>query len=186
MAEMSQQEIQDALFSLSAKKSSDELPETLNLSAGTDPQTIKDIQDLKDKGLIVWDFNMKSQLWMTPVSNPAGMIKCIAYYGNAVNGYYCVGYALGCINKEATAVEINFIEKRRDASVDLCSKFLPVIVDAVSTYALYLNSIEAAKISKFVLVGPVPGVRQYYQEQGFEYIEGYLGSHAMVKYLVKF
>lgn len=179
-------EIQEKIFSLVAEETSKELPLNITLTSALEDATLKDIQSLKEQNLIIWDFSMKAQPCMTPVSNPEHMIKCVAYYGDAVNGYYCAGYALGSISVDNTTIEINFIEKRKDASTDLCSKFLPIIVDAFTTYGLYLNSEGVTEISKFALVGPVPGVKKYYQEQGFELVPDYsYGMEAMIKYMDK-
>ncbi|MEZ9191590.1 hypothetical protein AB4133_20040 [Vibrio sp. 10N.286.52.F8] len=184
MSKMQLEEVQQSLFTISAEQSSQRLPETITLSSGDD-QSMKDIDDLKQRGKVSWDLVLKSQTWKQAVSNVDHMIKCVAYYGNGVDGYYCVGYALGCINAEGTAIELNYIEKRNDASLDLCGNFLSVIVEAWSLYGLYLNQTQQAKISEFALIGPLPGVKAYYQEKGFEWFENYGGTNAMVKYLVQ-
>lgn len=185
MAE-SYEEIQDKIFSAVAEQVSEFLPLNITLTAAIEDVALKDIQTLKEQNLLFWDFSMKAQPYMTPVSNPEHMIKCIAYYGDGVNGYYCAGYALGSISSDGTTIEVNFIEKRKDASTDLCSKFLPIIVDALAAYGLYLNSEGLATITKFALVGPVPGVKAYYQEQGFELVPDYsYGMEAMIKYMDK-
>ena len=186
MGEMPLQEIQEKLFSMSAMKSSEELPSNITLTAAPDEQVLRDVQDLQAKRLIVWDFDLKSQRWTTPVSNPEHMIKCVAYYGDGVLGYYCVGYAIGCITADGKAVEVDFIEKRCDASDDLRSKFLPIIVDAFALYGLYLNKQGVTSVEKFILVNPVPDKVGYYKKHGFELVDDYLnGCSAMVKHLIK-
>ncbi|EGA72365.1 hypothetical protein VISI1226_20525 [Vibrio sinaloensis DSM 21326] len=184
MSKMQVEEVQQRFFAISAANSSKKLPETITLSSG-DEQSMTDIEDLRQRGKISWDLALKSQPWKYAVSNVDHMIKCVAYYGNGVDGYYCVGYALGCINADGTAIELNYIEKRSDASLDLCGNFLNVIVEAWSLYGLYLNHTEQAKINKFALIGPLPGVKKYYQEKGFEWFEDYCGTNAMVKFLTK-
>ncbi|KAB0292005.1 hypothetical protein KI743_06510 [Vibrio sp. D420a] len=180
---MTQDELKNQIFMSVADQHSKHLPMKLSLSLPNE-QSKEDLQELKDKQLLAWDFNMKSIPYMSPVSNPQDMLSCIAYYGNAEVGYSCIGYALGCINESGTAIEVNFIEKRCDTGSDLKSKFLPVVVDAFASYGLYLNHTGNAKINKFVFVGPVPGVIHYYQEQGFEYTNDYLGTDAVIKFLV--
>lgn len=179
-------EIQEKIFSLVAEEISKKLPLNITLTSALEDITLKDIQSLKEKNLIIWDFSMKAQPSMTPVDNPDHMIKCVAYYGDAVNGYYCAGYALGSISTDNTTIEVNFIEKRKDASTDLCSKFLPIIFDAFTTYGLYLNSEGITQISKFALVGPIPGVKKYYMDLGFKLEADYsYGMEAMIKYMDK-
>ncbi|WP_413113847.1 hypothetical protein [Thaumasiovibrio sp. DFM-14] len=177
---------QDEIFVAVAENASEFLPLNITLTAAVDDVTLGDVQDLQKQGLIAWDFFMKSSPWMGAVTNPEHIIKCVAYYGDAVSGYYCAGYAIGCISTDKTAVEINFIEKRKDASADLRYKFLPIIVDAFLAYGLYLTSEGFAEVDKFVLIGPVEGVKKYYKEQGFTLIEDYSnGTEAMLKYMDK-
>jgi hypothetical protein len=179
---MQLEEVQQNLFSISAIQSSKKLPQTITLSAGDD-QSMLDIDELKQKGKVCWDLVLKSKTWKQAVSNVEHMIKCVVYYGSGVDGYYCVGYALGCVNSEGTAIELNYIEKRNDASDDLKCNFLNIIVEAWLLYGLYLNQSGAANINKFALIGPLPGLRRYYHEQGFEWFEDYCGTSAMVKFL---
>lgn len=179
---MQLEEVQQSFFAISATQSSIKLPETITLSAGNE-QSMKDIDELKQRGKVSWDLVLKSQTWKQAVSNVEHIIKCVAYYGSGVDGYYCVGYALGCINAEGTAIELNYIEKRNDASEDLRANFLNVIVEAWLMYGLYLNQIGETKINKFALIGPLPGLKKYYQEQGFEWFEDYCGTNAMVKFI---
>ncbi|HIF9310971.1 TPA: hypothetical protein ACX6RK_003226 [Photobacterium damselae] len=185
MNDMSLIDIQEKIFAMSAMKSSNELPSNITLMASPNEQSIRDIQDLHEKNLIKWDFGIKSSAWGTPVSNPGHIIKCIAYYGDAVLGYYCVGYAIGCINEEKQCIEIDYIEKRCDASVDLNSKFLPIIVDAFTLYGLYLKHKGVVDINKFALINPLENVRSYYLTQGFSFDENYSsGCNAMIKYII--
>lgn len=171
------------LFSMSAIESSKFLPLDISLTSQPNEQVLADLRLLQERELIRWDFEMNST-YGCPVSNPAHLLKCVAYYGDAVNGRYCVGYAIGCINEDRTAIEVDYIEKRCDASEDLRSKFLPIIIDAFAAYGLYLNHIGEANIDKFVLVGPIPGVVGYYKAQGFEHFRDYFqGADAMIKYL---
>lgn len=183
MDEMSVEEIQEQIFSNVSLKISERLPKNITLTATPNERVLSDLNDLKDQGLIIWDFAMKAAPWGTPVSNLEHMIKCIAYYGDAVDGYYCVGYAIGCVDVKNRTMEINFIEKRNDASEDLKDQFLPVIFDAFMAYKSFLNEFDPDSfIDKVALVGPVPGVRKYYVEHGFEYISDYsYGIDAMIK-----
>ncbi|MGF1763515.1 hypothetical protein [Aliivibrio kagoshimensis] len=180
-ATLSLEEVQQALFSFSAKQSSERLPMNVSLKIDDgDDEVKKDLQRLIEEGKILWNYNMKSQIGFNPASNPDHLIRCVAYYGNKEMEYYCVGYVLGCVNKDGDAMEIDFIEKRSDASEDLRSKFLPIIVDAFATYGLYLNSRELANINKLVLVGPVEEVLSYYKRKGFNFSEDYKGTTAMI------
>lgn len=185
MDQFALQEVQKEIFVYSAMQSSKNLPGNITLDATQSENTFLDLQELQEKGLLTWDFKMKISSWGTIATNPNHAINCVAYYGNAENGYYCLGYAIGCITEDNTTVEVALIEKRNDASTDLEGQFLPIIFDAFSTYALYLNSEGETKISTFALVGPLPGVKKYYQENGFSYVEDYYkGSDAMLKKLI--
>jgi len=185
MDELSLQEVQKDIFAYSAMQSSKLLPKNITLDATQSESTFLDLEELKNKGLLVWDFKMKSSSWSSVVSNPKHAINCVAYYGDAETGYYCLGYAIGCISEDQTLVEINFIEKRKDASAELDGKFLPVIIDAFASYALYLNKETEANISDFVLVGPLPGVKAYYQKAGFINVENYYkGADGMLMKLI--
>ncbi|CAM4044146.1 hypothetical protein [Vibrio neonatus] len=179
---LSSDELKIMAFSKACKEANRRLPDDISLALPSG-KTNEDIQNLKEKGLLCWDFNNLKQPFKTPVSNPEHQLSCIAYYGNTSNGYYCVGYVLGCVNKESTAIEINFIEKRSDAGVDLKSNFLPVIVDAFTAYGLLLNVLGQARINKLVLVGPVEGVRHYYESSGWQYSADYLGTDAYVSFI---
>lgn len=184
MEESSLQDLQRDLFAYTAEKISEELPMNITLTAFPNDQAIRDLEELEGKRLLCWNFRMNSVKGMTPVSNPGHIVKCVAYYGNATKGYYCVGYAIGCVNGDNTALEVNLIEKRSDASHDLRNKFLPIIVDAFTAYALYLNHLGVAQIDTFALVGPIPGLLGYYKSKGFEHLKDYhIGVDAMVKYL---
>ncbi len=183
MEEKTLQEIQETLFSLSAQKSSEELPGRLTLTVGTNECALKDVASLKEKGLLTWDFSMKSNKSMTPVSNPEHMLSCVAYYDDIESNYYCIGYALGCISADNSAIEIDFIEKRPDTGIELKSKFLPIVIDAFTTYGLYLNDKKVANINKIMLLSPVTGVQEYYIKQGSKYINYYRGTPAMIMLL---
>lgn len=181
--DLSRKGIQEVLFSASAVRSSDKFPLTVTLSAVPEGSLAhSDLTELKEKGLIAWDLPLKASQYMTPVSNFEHMLQCVVYYGNAEKGRSCIGFALGCINKENTAIELNFIEKRSDAGDDFKSKFLPIIVDAFTLYALYLNEREDANISKFVIMGPLEQVIPYYKTSGFIYQNDYNGSGADALY----
>lgn len=179
---------QQALFSVSAAKSSDRLPLDIALDACDESSLAhRDLQELKDKGLIGFDFNLKSAPHMQYVSNPKHMINCVVYYGNAEKGRSCIGFAVGCVNKDVTAIELNCIEKRRDAGSELKYNFLPIVVDAFALYGLYLNEHGLANIDKFVIVGPIETVIPYYKNTGFVYVNNYNGLNvdAMYKEIVK-
>lgn len=180
MESKSLQEIQETMLALSAQHSSEALPGRFTLALGTNEAALEDVQALKDRKLITWDFSMKTHIAMTPVSNPEHMLSCVAYYGDAVLGFYCVGYAIGCISKDGTTIEIDFIEKRCDASDELRAKFLPLVIDAYATYGLYLNSKKVTTIDKIALISPVQGVIGYYKKQGYNYSEDYRGTTAMI------
>lgn len=174
-------DIQDKIFTAVSDKFSTILPLNISLSAITNDRMEADVLALQEQRLIVWDFNMKTQPWGTPVSNPDHLIKLIAYYGDAVNGYYCVGYAIGCVNKDGNAIELDFIEKRSDASTDLAHQFLPLVIEAFSMYALFLNNAGATNITKFAIMSPIQVVRKYYSNEGFTLELDYFGTEAMTK-----
>jgi|GEM_PF-2317942 len=181
------EKIQVAIFSASGRRNSENLKCEISLRAAPDTVAQQDIYDLLDSGLIKWDFNLKSALFMKSVSNPKHMVRCVAYYGPLSGHYKCLGYALGCINEENGSVEIDFIEKRADAPDELRSKFLPIIVDAYAAYALYLNSKDLGfKIDKFAFVNPVENKIDFYKKRGYEIVNDYLPDcRAAVKYLTQ-
>lgn len=182
--EKSQKEVQQALFSASALRSNETLPLKLVLDSVTNGSlAYDDLSELQGKGLIVWDLAMKAAPYMTPVSNPNHIIECVAYYGTAENGRSCIGFALGCISEDGTAIELNFIEKRNDAGNDFKSKFLFIIVDAFSLYGLYLNEAEMAKITRFVLIGPLEHIVPYYKDSGFIHQQNYNGTGVDAMYM---
>ncbi|WP_077337800.1 hypothetical protein [Vibrio ruber] len=169
-----------------AEQLSQQFPLNLSLTTMKEAVTEQDLQDLKKKGLITWDLTLKVGKTTTPVSNPEHMVVCVAYYGDGIDGYYCAGYALGCISKDNSSLEINFIEKRKDASTDLCYQFLPIMIEAFTAYGLYLNQENMSSVDKIVLVGPIDGVKKYYKDQGFKLVsEYYKGEEAMIKSMDK-
>ncbi|WP_146029932.1 hypothetical protein [Vibrio diazotrophicus] len=182
--ELTRKQIQQTLFTASAVRSSEKLPLNVALDAVSDNSLAhNDLAELRDKGLIVWDLAMKANPCFTPVFNRDHILQCVAYYGNAEHGRSCIGFGLGCISSDGTAIELNFIEKRSDSGADLKSKFLSIIVDAFSLYGLYLNHNESGNISKFVIVGPIESVVPYYKKSGFQYVENYLGSGVDAMYM---
>ncbi|EKO3553633.1 hypothetical protein U2G54_000996 [Vibrio fluvialis] len=182
MASLSLSEIQDVIFASVAAEHSKRFDLKITMGVATE-EALEDLDELRAHERLQWHANLKVGKNFSPASNPEHEITAVVYYGGPVDGYCCIGYALGCINAEGTAVEITHMEKRRDAGSEWCSKFLPLIVDAVTSYSLYLNSAKLANICKLALVGPLPGVRKYYQEQGFEYFADYLCTDAMVKFI---
>lgn len=165
-------EIQEQIFSLSGGMISQRFDKKLSLTIISDASR-SDIDELIEKKLIKWDFNFKHLPYITPVSNSEHQVSLVAYYGDAECGYCCVGCVLGCVSEDQTAIEISLIEKRCDADSDLDSNFLSIAIDAFTTYALYLNKMHDFSISKFVLVGPVEGVKAYYQQKGFKLVCNY-------------
>ncbi|MGF1716126.1 hypothetical protein L4D08_14715 [Photobacterium chitinilyticum] len=181
-ATYSLEDFQNQAFYEASLKFSEILPSNICIGV-CDELAMNDVQSLKDKGLLAWDVGFKMKPFMGSVSYPEHRLLTVIYYGDGVIGRYCAGYALGCVNVDRKAVEVNFIDKRSDASEDLRYMFLPAIYEAWSTYTYALNDLFGFDINSFVLVGPVPGVRKYYIESGFTLVEDYHGSEAMVKTL---
>lgn len=181
------EKIQGAIFSASSHRSSQMLPKEVSLMAVPSKDAEDDLQNLYERKLLGWDFNMKASPIFGFVGNPEHMIKCVVYYACEDHRYKCIGYAVGSINEERGSVEIDYIEKRKDAPDDLRSKFLPIIVDAYASYALYLNkSIEGLQINEFAFINPLIDKFTFYQERGFEIVGNYSGGcAAAVKYLTK-
>lgn len=171
------------IFSRSSKNASKALEKEINLSVlEPNSKAMEDLTNLRNEEKIIWNVNFKTNF--PACSNPSHSVNCVAYYGDREINYYCLGYALGCVNEEEKAIEICFIEKRNDSSEELHCKFLPVIIDAYSTYALYLNELGESDIERFVLVSPVAGVIAYYRENCFIHEKyGPSGDDAMVRYL---
>ncbi|WP_188009005.1 hypothetical protein [Grimontia hollisae] len=176
--------IQDAIFSAVAEKHSHNFEKSVTMFAAGDRET-DDILALVDKKLLKWQFNLKANAATTAASNPEHMINSVVYYGEPVNGFACMGYAIGCVSKDGTAIEINFMEKRVDSGTEWCQQFLPLIVDAYAAYALYLNTIGSTNIDKLVFVGPVEGAKHYYTNKGLVYVPDYNHSEAMIAHLDK-
>lgn len=181
------EKVQAGIFSASSHKSSQSLSKQISLMAVPSKQAEDDLQELYEKQLLGWDFNMKVCPVFGFICNPAHVVKCVAYYGDEENGYKCIGYAIGSINEERGSIEIDYIEKRKDSPDELRSKFLPIVVDAYASYALYLNrKIENLQINEFAFINPVEDKLTFYQKRGFEIIKNYSGDCvAAVKYLTR-
>ncbi len=182
MESLSKKEIQELVFAEVAAKHSEHLTLKVTIGSGSEAE-LDDLRILYEKGFIKWLASLKANPYMTPVSNSSELITAVVYYGDPIEKYACIGYAIGCINAEGTALEITHMEKRKDAGNEWCSKFLPLIVDAYTSYGLLMNTLGATKINKLALVGPLPGVKKYYKESGFEYTADYLDTDAMISFL---
>ncbi len=169
------EKIQSTVFTASAHRSSESLPNDLQLHAVPNAQAKEDVQALLDAGKLTWNFNLKVMPFMATVSNLEHLVQCVAYYGcDDGKHHQCLGYAIGCINENIGAVEIAYIEKRKDSPEALRSKFLNIIVDAYSSYALYLNKlIPEVNINKFVFVNPVEDKISFYRSRGYTITEQY-------------
>lgn len=160
---------QQMVFSRVAKNISNKLPKRLSLMAELNDQVKVDLNQLTDAGLLAWDLPFKASCsYMEAVSNYEHILTCVAYYGDDVDKYACVGYALGCVNIDQTAIEMNYIEKSREAHHDLAQQIFPVMVNAFYAYAKFLNVKKEADIKEFILVDPVENVISYYEKFGFE------------------
>lgn len=184
MASLSFTEIQDVIFSAVAAEHSKKTELKITMGIATE-EALEDLEELRRCERLRWQADLKVGKCFSPASNPAHEVTIVVYYGGPVDGYCCLGYALGCVNAPGTAIEITHMEKRKDAGSEWCNKFLPLIVDAITSYGLYLNSAGITNISKLALVGPLPGVKKYYTEQGFDYFADYLNTDAMIKFLEK-
>ncbi|PMN12583.1 hypothetical protein [Vibrio lentus] len=176
------EQLQSRAFHEASAKFNELLPSDICIGIG-DELALADIEVLKEKGLLFWDLAFKLQPFMECISNSNHKILTVVYYGDGVIGRYCAGYALGSINEERKTIELNYIEKRADASEDLRCMFLPAIYEAWVSYAYTLIDLYGYDIERFVLVGPVPGVRRYYLESGFTEVLDFFGSEAMVRKL---
>nr|ELV8710990.1 hypothetical protein [Vibrio vulnificus] len=155
MTGMSISEIQDVIFSSVAVEHSKVFDLKITMGVATE-EALEDLEELRKHGVLQWHANLKVGIALSPASNPAHEITLVVYYGGPVNGYCCIGYALGCVDVTGTAIEITHMEKRKDAGSEWCSKFLPLVIDAVASYGLYLNSMKLTNIRKLALVGPLP------------------------------
>lgn len=156
----------------------------LQISLGyLNQESEQDLRELREKNLLSWDTSLKGNPYTTGSTNPEHMIKCVVYYGNAESGHCCVGYCLGSYNSQNSCLELDFIEKRCDGFLDLKGEFLPIIINALTLYANVLTDIKGLEVNQFALVGPLPGVIEYYKKHGFEVIDKYRGEQmAMVRY----
>jgi len=132
-------------------------------------QAKMDLSDLVQQEKLMWDFKIKSHPAMLGVSNPKPehLIHIVLYYGDKDKNYSCIGAALGTVNTDYSAIELDYIEKRSDAGEDFSGAFMPVITSALTAYARLLNVRYAFSIDKFVLVNPVEGALNYYSKLGF-------------------
>lgn len=175
--------LQESTFFYAAKAINSKKKYPLQISLGyLNQESEQDLRELREKGLLSWDTSIKGSPFTTGSSNPEHMIKCVVYYGNAESGHCCVGYSLGSLNIQNSCLELDFIEKRCDGFLDLKGEFLPIIVVAMTFYANVLSKIRNIDVNKFALIGPLPGVVDYYREHGFEIIDNYRGEQtAMVR-----
>lgn len=162
-------------------------PEIVTIAGEINEQTLEDLRNLREQGLLNWDLEMKRSPFMGVL--PAGVhkVECAVYYGNDEEQYCCIGYAFGCINFDNKAFELHFIEKRSECGSDWERQFFPFIVKSFSGYIGMINSKYGTKINQFVIVSPVDGVKKYYLRNGFEllrdnsYSDDY--EEVMVRYL---
>ncbi len=184
MQEVNIVELQTSSYFYASKKLNESKQYPLQLTIGyMNQESELDLNELREKGLLVWDASLKGNQLTTGASNPEHMVKCVVYYGNAEFGHCCVGYAIGSYNNLEQCLEIDFIEKRCDGFEDLKHEFLPIIVSTLLFYASTLDRLMGLPVSKLAFVGPLPGALNSYERCGFEHIKNYRnGQDAMVKY----
>lgn len=182
-------ELQKVFFDEVSKslQNSKKLPMTVTVGP-MEEQSLRDLQELREKGLIAWDLELKCSPYMEFLPNQhEHRISCIVYYGNAEEGYCCIGFALGCFNFKTNAFELHFIEKRKDSGKDWERAFFPLIMGTFLAYIELINADFEGEINQFVIVTPLESVRRYYRGNGFElltdkkYSKDY--DEVMVKYM---
>lgn len=166
-------DLQGVIFSEVAKALKERFPHKSLSLVYPDSLVFEDLQFLTDNGKLRWAPNFKaSPAWDFDNGHP---IRVVAYYRGEP-----IGYALGGYNEICSAVEIHWMEKRVDAHEDLDYQMLGIALDAYSAYAVHLRS-QGQQVSKLALVGPVEGVRRYYQESNFTFVDSYYkGQCAMI------
>ena len=134
---------------------------------------IEDLIFLKQHNKMMWDAGLKSRVMIDMQEKHP--IKLVVYYRGEP-----VGYAFGCYNDELSSAEVHWMEKRNDAHEDLDHQMLGIVLDAFSTYALFLDA-QGIKCDTIAMVSPVEGAKAHYLEGGFTFVANYnRGASAMV------
>lgn len=159
---------QTAIFDSVAEQLRDRFPHKSLSIVVPSALIYEDLELLRKTGRIKWDPFLKTQPFFE--LDNVHPIRLVVYYrGNPV------GYAFGGYRKSHSAVEICWMEKRNDAHEDLDHQMLGIALDAYSAYAIFLRAQEH-KVDKIALVNPIEGVRRYYQDSNFKYVDSYNGA----------
>lgn len=159
--------VQTLVFKKAAIAIAERLPEkNLYLEVPTEP-VLSDLDEMNQLGLLTWIPRMVLPPFVTyEYHHP---VRFVVYYSGKL-----VGYVFGGYHQERCVLEVHYLEKRRDAHVDLGKKFLPIAVETLAAYALFLKS-EGLKVDNIAFVNPVSGLSKYYEDSGFSYVHNYDG-----------
>lgn len=180
-------ELQELTFGQVAADLSEYLPKTLNIMKIT-PLVCRDLDTLQQSGKIKWNASMKCKPYMRHPDHGIHPIEFVAYYGDKVASFKCVGYLIGGYCSARKAIEITFVEKAIGSDPDLDYKFLPIVYELLYAYALLLIEMQSYEIEYIVAMNPISDkVKKLYMEGGFDYISDYdgKGTDAMVRLLLK-
>jgi len=161
-------ELQSIIFAEVAKNLKDRFPHKSLSLVHPDQLVFEDLQFLTENKKLIWAPSLKVLPgWDFDSGHP---IRVVIYYRAEP-----IGYAFGGYNEALSSVEIHWMEKRNDAHEDLKHQMLGIALDTYSAYAKFLRS-QGLPVTQIALVGPVEGVRRYYQESNFTYVGSYNGS----------
>ncbi|WP_038203993.1 hypothetical protein [Xenorhabdus bovienii] len=136
-------------------------------------QAFLDLDAVKNSGHFTWVPSLKSAVLINLTYDHP--IKLVVYYRGQP-----VGYAFGGYNDQCSSVEISWMEKRKDAHVDLKNQMLGLAFDSYSAYAIFLKK-NGYSVDKLAVVSPLEDVKKYYLDSGFRYDAGYnKGASAMI------
>lgn len=98
---------------------STKLPKNISFTNDLNEQSLRDLRKLNLTGKIGWDLQFKLSTFTESIDNYDHPVYGIVYYGNKQEGYSCIGFFLGSVNEDKHSIELNYIEKRKDAHKDL-------------------------------------------------------------------
>lgn len=167
------QAFQTAVFTSVAEHLKGRFPHRSLELVYADELILKDMEFLKSNNKLRWDPGIKSRVFIDMIEEHP--IKLVVYYRGEP-----IGFAFGCYSKQKQAVHICWMEKRNDAHEDLDHQMLGIVLDCFTAYALLLKR-QGETIDIIALVSPVEGVKRYYTDSGFEYVDDYdHGGSAMI------
>lgn len=171
-------DVQSEIFKAFADVVTYQYPDTSLCMVYADEPVLQDLEFLRENKKIKWDPSLKAMPFFDLDNEHP--IRLVIYYRKEP-----IGYAFGGYRSSHKAVEVSWMEKRKDAHPDLDHQMLKLVMGAYATYATHLSR-NGNEVDKLALVGPIDGVKQYYLDTGFVYNATYNGAiPAMVAKLVQ-